>query len=361
MELATIDRSSLPVRVQPAPPPAYTTGRPQVILNRRQKAAVVVRLLIAEGASLPIGDLPEALQAELTSQMAQMRYIDRATLRAVIEEFATELESIGLSFPGGLEGALRLLEGTISPDMAARLRRQSGMAWFDDPWETIATMDADKLLPLLHRESPEVGAVILSKLKVAQAADLLGRLPGATARRLTLAVSETADIAPDTVRRIGVTLAADLDARPPRAFSMGAVDRVGAILNISTSDTRDDLLAGLDDEDADFATLVRRAIFTFADIPGRVAARDVAGVLRAVSPEDLQCVIAGAGEGGDPSVEFILANMSKRMAEQLREGAADIDTPSPKQLEAAQTAVIAAIRAAIDAGTIKLIDPEAEG
>lgn len=333
-------------------------GRPRVMLNRRQKAAVVVRLLIAEGASLPLSELPDALQAELTAQMAQMRYIDRATLRAVIEEFATELDSIGLSFPGGLEGALRLLEGAISPDMAARLRRQSGMAWADDPWETIAAIDAERLLTLLRRESPEIGAVILSKLKVSLAADLLGRLTGPEARRLTLAVSETADIAPDMVRRIGVTLAADLDARPPRAFATGAVDRVGAILNVSTAQTRDDLLAGLDDEDADFATLLRRAIFTFIDIPDRLAARDVGAVLRAVPQADLLTLIAGGPN--DPSVAFLLANMSKRMAETLREEAGDVAAPGAKKLEAARTAVVTAIRAAADRGEIALIVDEDE-
>ena len=49
-------------------------------LSRRQKAAVIVRLLMAEGARLPLADLPEPVQTALTEEIAAMRMIDRETL-----------------------------------------------------------------------------------------------------------------------------------------------------------------------------------------------------------------------------------------------------------------------------------------
>lgn len=343
---------------RPMPPVGRLTGiRTAPSLSRRQKAAIVVRLLLAEGASLPLADLPESLQAELTTQMSQMRYVDRATLKSVIEEFANELDSIGLAFPGGLEGALTILEGVISPDMAARLREQAGMVWFNDPWESLATFDTNLLLPLLQRQSPEVGAVLLGKLKVAKAADLLGKLPGDRARRLTFAMSETADIDPDTVRRIGLSLAAELKAEPPRAFLTGAVARVGAILNVSPSATRDDVLVGLTESDADFADEVRRAIFTFADIPARIRPLDVPMILKEVAQESLVTVVAAAAV--DPAtseaVEFLLENTSKRMAQTLRDEASDTEPPRTKVADAARGEVITAIRALIDSNEIQLV------
>ncbi|EKE45191.1 flagellar motor switch protein FliG [Oceaniovalibus guishaninsula JLT2003] len=323
-------------------------------LTRRQKAAIVVRLLLAEGAQLPLSKLPEPLQAELTTQMCQMRYIDRVTMRAVVEEFAEELDSIGLAFPGGIEGTLELLEGAISPEMAARLRRQAGAIWTDDPWEAIAAMDADRLLPLIDRESPEIAAVILSKLKVAHAAELLGRLPGQKARRLTLAVSETSDIAPDAVRRIGLALAAELKAEPVRAFPAAAVERLGAILNESPAVTREDVLAGLDADDADLARQIRRAIFTFEDIPDRLRPLDAPAAARAADPDMLRTVIAGADDRTTAAVEFLLANISTRLADALREEAAEREKPDARENEAAQNAIVAAIREAAGRGEITL-------
>jgi hypothetical protein len=68
------------------------------------KAAVIVRLLLAEGSPLPLSSLPEHMQAALTEQIGRMRLVDRTTLGAVVEEFLNELEQVGLSFPGGIEG-----------------------------------------------------------------------------------------------------------------------------------------------------------------------------------------------------------------------------------------------------------------
>ncbi|SER97321.1 flagellar motor switch protein FliG [Tranquillimonas rosea] len=337
-------------------PPGIPGGGPA--LTRRQKAAIVVRLLLADGITLPLTELPDALQAELTTQMSQMRYIDRTTLHAVIEEFADELDSIGMAFPGGLEGALEALEGAISPDIAARLRRQAGLIWADDPWEVIAEMEVEKLLPLLQTEGPEIGAVILSKLKVAKAAALLERLPGAQARRLTYAMSLTSDIDPDTVRKIGVSLAALLQAEPPRAFPSPAVKRVGAILNVSPRVTREDVLEGLDEEDKDFAEEVRRAIFTFQDIPARLDMRDVPNALRNVDQDMLKKVVAAADATSGPVIDFLLDNLSKRLAQTIREEAADLREQPAKEIEDAQRAIVTAIRDMADAGEITLQEPE---
>lgn len=102
-------------------------------LTRRQKAAIVVRFLLREGADVPLSDLPEPLQEALTTQMGAMRYVDRATLADVVAEFATEIEATGLTFPGGVAGALLALDGRISPQTAARLRKEAGVRQFGDP------------------------------------------------------------------------------------------------------------------------------------------------------------------------------------------------------------------------------------
>lgn len=317
-------------------------------LNRRQKAAVVVRLLLAEGAELPLSELPEALQTELARQMSQMRYVDRATLRDVIEEFASELDQIGLSFPDGIEDVLALLGDSIDNDIAAKLRRQAGLIWTADPWETIGKMSGERLLPLLENESPETAAIILSKLPVDRAADLMGRLPGERARRLALAVNETSRVAPATVRQIGLSLAAVLKAEPPRAFLDRAEQRVGAILDITETDRRLDVLEGLEATDRDFAERVRQAIFTFADIPDRVDSRQVPAMLRLVERETLVQVIAAEDDHSRRTVEFLLGSVSQRMAAALRADASDNGPVEPAAAEAARRTVTEEIRRQIE-------------
>ena len=137
------------------------------------------------------------------------------------------------------------------------------------------------------------------------------------------------------------------------------MERVGAILNSSTSLTRDDVLQGLDETDQGFANAVRKAIFTFANIPQRITPRDIPRVLRVVEQAQLVTAFSGAEAAGvSDVVEFILENMPGRMADQLREEVAEAGTVKPTDAEAAMNAIVAAIRELEREGELQLITPE---
>ncbi|WP_322865555.1 flagellar motor switch protein FliG [Aquicoccus sp. G2-2] len=349
-------------RIAPARAPVAPTNGAPTRLDTRQKAAIIVRFLIQEGADMPLADLPDELQTALTQQMGAMRYIDRATLEQVVDEFAQELEKMGLTFPRGLAGALTALDGRISPQTAARLRKEAGVRQTGDPWAFIRELPVARLLPMIERESTEVAAVLLSKLPVPKAAELLGAIPGTHARRITYAISLTGKVTPDAVDRIGLSLAAQFDLEPLRAFTEDPEERLGAILNVAQAAKRDEVLCALDEEDQAFSTRVRKAIFTFAHIPARLAPVDTPKLTRDVAPQDLVTALAYSMTTEDDTLraaaDFILGNISKRMAENLREEAAEIGAIKPKDGEAAMTAIINVIRTLQVAGEITLLSPD---
>jgi flagellar motor switch protein FliG len=355
------------IQVAPGATPSASDSiddAPRVVpraLSSREKAAVVVRLLLNEGADIPLEELPDELQEKLTHQLGQMGLVDRVTLDAVAAEFAEALESIGLSFPHGLAGALDAVNGKIAPATAARLRKVAGIRQIGDPWQRLREIPAEDLAQIAQAESIEIAAVMLSKLETAKAAQMLGHLPGPVARRITYAVSKTTNITPEAVERIGWSLAAQLDQRPATAFTDGPGERVGAILNQSAASTRDGLLTALDEEDSDFASLVRQSIFTFAHIPARILPRDVPAILRGVDQPVLVTALAGADTEGDKaSVEYLLTNMSSRMAENLREEMAERGKVKQAEGEDAMTQIVGAIRALVDDGAISLVEDESE-
>jgi flagellar motor switch protein FliG len=264
-------------------------------MRARTKAAIVVRFLMQEGAEIDLALLPTSLQADLTREIADLPLIDRATLAEVIEEFAHELDSVGLTAQGGLGSALRLLEGKITHDTARRLRQDAGVRLFEDPWGRIKQLDEQELLKLLESETKEISAVVLSKLDVKKAAAVLCGMPGDRARKISFAISQTARVTPD------------------------AVDRIAAILTAASDDLRDKVMNGLREKDPELAERVLAGVFTFIDIPTRIAIADVAMAVKTVAQTDLVVALCYANSNGMEEVsDFILEGLSRRMAETLR-------------------------------------------
>ena len=105
-----------------------------------------------EGAEIDLAALPTSLQADLTREITDLRLFDHATLAEVIEEFAHELDSIGLTAQGEIGSVLRLLEGIITNDTARRLQQDPGVSLFEDPLCRIKQLDEKALSKLLHAE-----------------------------------------------------------------------------------------------------------------------------------------------------------------------------------------------------------------
>ena len=344
-------------------PPLASTGR----LTRLQKAAVIYRMLGSLGMSLPQGALAPEDEAQLNAAMAGLGGIDPVELAAVIDEF---LMALSPAAPAPAAPSLPDLPALpVMPELPQLpvIEPLGGPmpdpgtlpAAGDDPWDRVTAQEDPALLGVLEAEAPEVGAVVLSKLKVSRAAELLGQLPGPLARRITYAVSQISEIQPGTVERIGRALAAELGRERPRAFTGGPVERVGAILNFSRAATRNDVLDGLTETDPTFAEAVRKSIFTYLNIPARVGTRDLPKLLKKVDQKVLVTAIAAsASDETRPTAEFILANISQRMAEALRTEAAEMGEVSAADGETAMNGVVAAIRELEEAGEIYLVAEE---
>jgi len=343
------------------PPPGQTA------LTRLQKAAVIYRMLGSLGMALPEGALTSAEEASLQGVMGGLDAIAPATLAQVVDEFLAALSPQAApppaAAPSNLPDLLPELSMTPLPELP-QLEPSATAAGAGAPdsgsWNRLTELEDAALLALLEAEAPEVGAVLMSKLKVSRAAELLSRLPGPLARRITYCISLIGEVAPETVARIGDALAGDFEHEAPRAFSDGPVERVGAILNFSRAATRNDMLDGLDETDPSFAEAVRRSIFTFANIPPRIGPRDVPKIIKEIDQKDLLTALAGAAGSEDlqKSADFLLANISQRMADALRGELEELGDVSEAEAETAMTAVVGVIRGLEDAGEIYLVAEE---
>jgi flagellar motor switch protein FliG len=326
-------------------------------MGQQQKAAVIVRLLLGQGVSPGVQRLAPHHQTRLAHIISELGNIDRQTLAAVVREFTDRIDNLALSFPDGLSETLELLEPHLGEDALNALRVAAANSDGNDPWARVSVQPVERLAPLMESESAEVCAVLLSKLTVAKAAALLSEVPEDRAQILAHTVALTETISPDLVDRIGVHVAQILDAIPPQAFAKTAAERVGAILNSTPQSSRDKMLEGLTTRDAPFAKEVRKSIFSFNHIPERVDPPDVPIIVRKADAQTIIVAFAAGLTAAPLSVEFLLENMSKRLAEQMRDEAEGLGTPKPEEGEAAMSDLVATIRDLADQGEITLLPP----
>lgn len=324
---------------------------------------MVVQMLISDGGQLALTQLPEALQEVLARELGAIRLVDRETVCAVAEEFVNAADAVGLSASGTHDGAIMAIADHLSPGLADRLHKQTESVRNGDHWPIVAALPSERIVAIMMAESIEVCAVTLSKLSVSKAAEVLNLTSGDRARRISLAMSQTANTLPNAVSAIGTALAEDYGQVPVLAFEKAPVQRLGAILNATQPKMRDDVLEGLGGADPEFASHVRKAIFTFKDIVERIKPLDVPSCIRAVPADVLTTAVASGLAGDDQlkaSAEFILANVSQRMATQIREDADERGAVKKSDAETAMAAVTTAIRALVDDGTISLQDLDTE-
>lgn len=330
-------------------------------LTRQQKAAIVVRFLMNEGADINLSQLPPALQVNLTRGIADLRLVDRETLAQVIEEFANELDAVGFTARGGLGEALQLLDGKITPQTAKKLREDAGVRLFEDPWDRIRRLEFNDLIDIIDQETAEVAAVVLSKLDVPLAAKILSHLPGDRARRIAHAISMTSAVTPLAVDRIGQCILSQIDNRPEFAFSDLPEHRIAAILTAADDALRDEVLTGLRSTDATFAERVERAVFTFDLIPVRIAQSDIPNAIKSIPQSDLAAALGYARTTGQGDVtDYILAALSKRMVERIEDEIIDKGQISRKDGQAAIANIVANLQSQISSGDITMISPETE-
>ncbi|MCB1368702.1 MAG: flagellar motor switch protein FliG [Rhodobacteraceae bacterium] len=350
----------LPVPVhRNTPKPAAKPASQPAVLTRDLKAAVIVRLLLGQSGGAPLRGLEARHQTRLIHAMSRLRFIDAATTEHIIREFLAEFDSLSLYFPAGLPGALDLMRSHLDPVAAAVFDQPAQSNGPADPWSRIEAMEPTDLAAALAGETPPTLAVVLSRLSSGKAAELLNNLDPDLARAAALAAAQGGRIDAAGLAGIGAALTAAMDRNADQGALPGdPVARVGNILNFVPAAARDGLLDALESSDADLAERMRRIMFTFADIPDRVEVKDVPKVVRAIDNETLVTALAGARGDDKEVVDFLFANLSKRLAEQLADEMRETGEVKVKDADRAMNRIISAIRDLEASGEITLITEE---
>ena len=321
-------------------------------LNRQQKLAVFLIVVGPDAAADVLKELDDATIELLCREMSTFPVVSEAVREQVMEEFGGIVaQSVNTSL-GGLAYAQRTLEIAKGDYKASAIIGRVGPVGTSvEVIKDISEMEGRQIYNLIKSEQPQTISFLLSYLDTEKATEVFTLLSPELREEVVERLGTIESTSLDLVSKIVRSLGKHFDRKVRPAFHRsGGVRAVADLLNQLDKEMSKNLLARLEERNAQLGAAIRKKMFSFEDL-NRLEAADLQRVLREVDSANLAISMKSASAW---IREKIYASISKRAAESLRE---EIDLLGPvrlKNVETAQDAIIQVVRRLEEEGSITL-------
>ena len=314
-------------------------------------AAILLVSLGEEEAAEVFKHLTPKEVQKLGETIARMRGVTREKVDFVIDRFTSDAASQSLLVDDASDYVRSVLKRALGDDKAALLIDRILQGGDISGIESLKWMDPLSVAELLRGEHPQIVAAILVHLEYEQAAAVLMQLPERFRSEVMLRVATREGIQPAALKDLNEVLFQVLAGGDKvRKTSLGGVKTAAEMLNQLGGNSDVAVLDSIRNYDPELAQKIMDKMFVFDDLV-KLDDRSVQLVLREVVSETLIVAL----KGGSMEVrDKILANMSMRAAESLRE---DLDGRGPMRLsevEAQQKEILKVVRRLVEEGQVTL-------
>lgn len=322
-------------------------------LTKRQQAAVVIAQLDEARANKVLRSMSEAEVIALMAEVAHLPVMSAEEVDEVLAELTANATALADVRQGGADIAHRLLVERVGAQRAAEIMAELENVLTDHPLGFMNHIDASQIVGFLSGEHPQILALVLAYLQRDHAARIVERLDDDLRTEVARRVAKITPLPPEVVRRVGADLEYRLSAFVRAGGNTTEVEGLSTIVGIlSSADqaTEKQILADLETRDPEMAELIRNEMFVFEDVVN-LDDQTLQTVLRSVVLKNVALALKGKPQH---VVEKFTRNISERAAEELLE---DMESLGPQRLsvvEAAEAAIVKAVRGLADEGTITL-------
>ena len=318
-------------------------------LSGLQKAAILLIALGPEMSSQIFKHLKEEEIEELTLEIANTRSITPQMKESVTSEFYQLCLAQQYIAEGGIGYAKEVLEKALGEDKAVDVISKLTASLQVKPFEFVRKTDAAQLINFIQDEHPQTIALILSYLSPGQAALIISSLPPDRQADVAKRIAVMDRTSPDVIKEVESILESKLASLVNQDYTIiGGVDAVVEILNTVDRGTEKHIMETLEVEEPELADEIRKKMFVFEDIL-LLDDRAIQRVLRDVDNNDLAIACKGSTEEVQNA---IFSNMSKRLAEMIREDMEFMGPVRMKDVEEAQQKIVNIIRKLEDSAEI---------
>ena len=333
-------------------------------MSSAECAAIIIALMGPENAAPLIERIKEQKVKVFLDTYDRLGFVPRERKLRAIAEFVAQLKGRAGGMSGGQPAirdfAASLLRNTAKSPQEPASGNEEGPT--KRVWDELKARKPAETASYLEKLRAAQSAAILSQLEPDIAASILSELPE------NIATAAMANLAPPHplqsrhLKAIEDVLVRDFLSVETEAKKDddAAYEQVVSILSSMMTEKREKFLKLLSEQAPTTAQRIKRQMVTFETLPSRLPVQAVPGIMRDIDQAILVKCIRYGGEKYRESIDFLLGNISKRMAEQLREQAEELTSISETDGESALVAVVALVMSRSKEGGITLIAPPIE-
>ena len=285
----------------------------------------------------------------ISLEIANTSKIEISAINEVFEEFLLVNQAQKYVLDGGLEYARNLLERTLGPQKAKEIIKKLKDASQIKPFMFARNADPKQLTNLIANEHPQTIALILSYLDAQLSSQVLSALPDEQQADIAQRIATMERTSPEVLNEVEKVLKERLSSVVQHDFAAaGGIQTLVDILNNVDRGTEKVILEELVVDYPDLVDEIRKRLFIFEDVISLDNA-SIQRIIREVDQKDLAMALKGSSE---EVRERIFRNVSKRVAEMLKEEIEFMGPVRLREVEEAQQRIVSIIRKLDETGEI---------
>lgn len=318
-------------------------------LNGKQKAAILLISLGPDVSASVYKHLSEEEIEKLTLEISGVRKVEAKDKEEIMDEFHTIALAQDYISQGGIGYAKTVLEKALGNDRATAIINRLTSSLQVRPFDFARKADPGQILNFIQNEHPQTIALILSYLDASQAGQILSELPQDMQADVAKRIAVMDSTSPEIINEVEQILERKLSATVTQDYTQtGGIEAVVEVLNGVDRATERTILESLEIQDPELAEEIKKRMFVFEDIV-TLDNKAIQRVIKDVENDDLMLSLKVASE---EVKDIVFKNMSKRMVETFTEDMEYMGPVRLRDVEEAQSRIVAIIRRLEDAGEI---------
>ncbi|TVQ82529.1 MAG: flagellar motor switch protein FliG [Micavibrio sp.] len=324
-------------------------------LSGAEKAAILLLALGEEQAARVMEFMDDEEILQISQTMASLGKVSSNVVERLLSEFSESISSAN-TLVGTVETTEKLLEKVLGKDRVSAIMEEIRGPAGRTMWDKLGNVNEEMLANFLQKEYPQTVAVVLTKISPEHAANVLGLMPEGFTMEVMMRMLRMEAVQKDILEDVEKILRTEFMSSLARTDRRDAHELMADIFNHFERSTESKFMEALEERSKESAEKIRKLMFTFEDLQN-LDPSGIQTLIRSADKEKLPVALKGA----TPEMQdLFFSNMSERAAKMLKEDIAAMGPVRLRDVEEAQTSLVATAKDLSERGEITISSGEAE-